>query len=127
MFKNLSIRKKMNYLILMATISVVGATIFVFGFMTHINSNYDHLYKNSMASELQTLQIGQNLNYISRTTRDIILGGDYDKNIEKLNSRVKEIEGLFVSLEKINKEDSSLSTITKAKKSTMNFLNSSMS
>jgi methyl-accepting chemotaxis protein len=110
----------------MATISVVGATVFVFGFMTHINNEYDHLYKNSMQSELKTLKIGQNLNYISRTTRDIILGGDYDKNIAKLDERVKQIEELFTSLEKINKEDPSLKTITEAKKSTMSFLNSSL-
>ena len=127
MFKNLSIYRKMNYLILMATISVVGATVFVFAFMTHLNNSYDHLYKNSMASGLDTLSIEKNLNYISRTTRDIMLGGDYNKNIAKLNDKIKSIEESFLSLEKINADDSSLSTITKAKTSTMDFLNSSLS
>ena len=47
MFKNLSIYKKMNLLIIMSTISVVGATIFVFAFMTHLENSYDDLYKPS--------------------------------------------------------------------------------
>ena len=126
MFNKLSIYKKMNYLILMATISVVGATIFVFAFMTHINNNYDHLYKNSMASELETLEIEKNLNYISRTTRDIMLGGDYEKDISKLDEKLKQIETSFTTLEKINANDTSLSTITEARISTMDFLNSSI-
>jgi len=47
MFKNLSIYKKMNLLIIMSTISVVGATIFVFAFMTHLENKYDDLYNPS--------------------------------------------------------------------------------
>ena len=47
MFKNLSIYKKMNYLILMSTVSILGATLFVFAFMTSLEHKYDELYKNS--------------------------------------------------------------------------------
>jgi methyl-accepting chemotaxis protein len=126
MFKNLSIYKKMNWLIAVATFAVVGATLFVFAFMTHLQSKYEHLYRNSMKSELNTLKIEKNLNYISRTTRDIILGGDYDKNINKLSDSIKAIETSFISLEDIaEKED--LPLIQEAKSSTMNFLNSSLS
>ena len=127
MFKNLSIYKKMNFLILVATLSVIGATLFVFAFMTHLESEYDHLHKNSMTSELQTLEIEKNLNYISRTTRDIMLGGDYNKNIDKLNNSIGRINELFLSLENIMLEDESLSVVTTAKTSTMEFLNSSLS
>jgi len=126
MFKNLSIYKKMNYLIAISTISVIGATLFVYAFMTHLESEYDHLYKNSMTSELQVLEIEKNLNYISRTTRDIMLGGDYDKNIDKLNKSVSRIDELFSSLENIMANDESLSVVTEAKTSTMSFLNSSL-
>jgi len=94
--------------------------------MTHLEGEYDHLYKNSMTSELQTLEIEKNLNYISRTTRDIMLGGDYDKNINKLNNSVNRISELFLSLEEIMANDESLSVVTQAKISTMSFLNSSL-
>lgn len=126
MFKNLSIYKKMNYLIAVATIAVVGATLFVFAFMTHLEGNYNKLYKESMISELKVLEIGKNLNYVSRTTRDIILGGNYDKNIQKLDKSISSIEEEFSELEDIMSEDDSLSIVTEAKTSTMRFLESSL-
>ena len=86
---------------------------------------YDKLYKQSMISELKVLEIGKQLNYVSRTTRDIILGGNYDKNIEKLNKSISTIEELFISLEDIMKHDDSLHIVTEAKDSTIDFLNSS--
>ena len=126
MFKNLSIYKKMNYLVAIATLAVIGATIFVYLFMTHLQSEFDHLANNSVTSELQTLEIEKNLNYISRTTRDIMLGGDYNNNISKLQISIDKIESLFSSLEKVMAKDASLSIVSESKVSTMNFLNSSL-
>lgn len=125
MFTNTSIQKKMNFLILMVTISVLSATIFVFGAMSLIESNYEHLHKNSMSGAIETLKIEKNLNYVSRTTRDIMLGGDYDKDMSKLNESIKKIETLFLSLEKTMANDTSLAMVEEAKTSTMLFLNNS--
>ena len=126
MFTNLSIYKKMNYLVGVATMAVVGATLFVYAFMTHLDNEFNHFAHNSMDAELKTLSIEKNLNYISRTTRDIMLGGDYDKNINKLNGSIQTIQDLFLSLEKIMAKDTSLPLVTDARVSTMNFLNSSL-
>ena len=126
MFENMSIKKKMNYLILMATLSTFAATIFVFVSMSSIEEQYDHLHKNSMIAGLKTLKIEKNLNYVSRTTRDIMLGGDYNKDMDKLNSTVTEIGEHFSALEKLMKNDASLSLVQEAKSSTMLFLNSSL-
>ena len=126
MFKNLSIYKKMNYLVAIATLAVIGATLFVYAFMTHLQGEYDSLINNSVKSELQSLEIEKNLNYISRTTRDIMLGGDYKKNIEKLNASINTIETLFTSLEVTVEDDASLSIVKEAKHTTMNFLRSSL-
>ena len=127
MLSNTSIQKKMNYLILMVTASVISATIFIFLAMSHIESNYNYLHKNSMLGALKTLKIEKNLNYVSRTTRDIMLGGDYNKNITKLNDSIENIRNLFSSLESIMAHDSSLSMIKEAKTSTMLFLDNSYS
>lgn len=127
MFTNLSIYKKMNYLVAVATMAVVGATLFVYAYMTHLENEFSHLAQNSMASELKTLEIEKNLNYISRTTRDIMLGGDYEKNIDKLNTSISKIQDLFSSLEKTMLDDASLHLVSKTKTSTMKFLNASLS
>ncbi len=126
MFENVSIAKKMNYLILMITISVLSATGFVYISMSHIESKYENLQKNTMKSALDTLAIEKNLNYVSRTTRDIMLGGDYEKDIEKLNTTIESIRSLFSSLEKIMAKDNSLNLVKEAKTSTMLFLDNSL-
>ena len=125
MFAKISIQKKMNLLILMVTASVLSATIFVFLAMSHIESNYNHLHKNSMLGALHTLEIEKNLNYVSRTTRDIMLGGDYNKDITKLNDSIEKIRTLFSSLENMMAHDISLSMVNEAKTSTMLFLDNS--
>ena len=126
MFKHLSIKKKMNYFILMVTISVFSATIFIFLSFSNIEVEYEHLHKNSMEGALKTLEIEKSLNYVSRTTRDIILGGDYTKNISKLNDSIEKIRTTFTSLEKMMLHDDSLSMVKNAKSSTMLFLDNSM-
>ena len=125
MFANTSIQKKMNSFVLMVTVSVLTATFFVFWALNHIESKYNHLYKNSMLGALQTMEIEKNLNYVSRTTRDIMLGGDYKKDMSKLNESISRIEELFSSLEKMMAKDESLNMVVKAKDSTMLFLNNS--
>ena len=125
MFNNLSIQKKMNYFIAMVMLAVLGASLLVFVAMSHINYKYDHLHNNSMTGGLTTLKIEKNLNYISRTSRDIILGGDYDKNIAKLNDKISKIREDFTLLENLMKEDKSLAMVKEAKNSTMLFLDNS--
>ena len=125
MFTNLSIQKKMNYFISMVTLAVLGASLFIFAAMSHVNSQYDHLHNNSMIGGLTTLKIEKNLNYISRTSRDIILGGDYNKNIAKLDDKITTIRSDFTLLEQLMRNDKSLAMVEEAKNSTMLFLDNS--
>jgi len=127
MLKNLSIYKKMNYFIMMVSSFVFIAALSIYFAMNDIASKYNHLHHSSMMGELSTLKIEKNLNYVSRLSRDIMLGGNFDKNIKKLKSTIDEIESLFNELEKIVEIDSSLKLLHDAKVSTMLFLNSSYS
>ena len=126
MFQNLSIHKKMNYFIALVSISVFSAAVSIFLAMGHIESKYDHLHHNSMISALTTLKVEKGLNYISRTSRDIILGGDYEKNIIKLSETTESIRAHFNSLEKLMENDESLNIVKEAKNSTMLFLDNSL-
>ena len=126
MFERLSIQKQMNYLIAIVSASVFVATVFVFWAMNHIESEYEHLHQNSMAGALQTLEIEKNLNYVSRMTRDIMLGGDYEKGVEKLDATIVRIRELFSNLEIMMSEDPSLHIVKEAQSSTMLFLDNSL-
>ena len=125
MLSKLSIQKKMNYFILMVTTSVLAATIFVYVAMNYIETKYSYLHQNSMKSALDTLEIEKNLNYASRMTRDIMLGGDYTKGIEKLGNSIEEIRSLFLSIEKLATEEDAAQMLNDAKTSTLLFLDNS--
>jgi methyl-accepting chemotaxis protein len=79
-----------------------------------------------MIGGLTTLEIEKNLNYTSRLSRDIMLGGDFDKNIANLESTIKKIETHFNSLEKLMEKDESFAMVKDAKNSTMLFLNNTL-
>lgn len=126
MFQKLSIYKKMNYFIAMVTVSVFSAAVSIFLAMGHIDNQYEHLHKNSMIGGLTTLTIEKNLNYVSRLSRDIMLGGSYDKNVANLEKTIHEIESGFVTLEKLMEKEGSLGMVQEAKNSTMLFLNNTL-
>lgn len=121
----LSIRERMRYLVFAATFSVLGAAVFVYFALSAIESQYDSLQKNSTEGALLALEIEKDLNYVSRTSRDIMLGGDYGKDIAKLNERNKQITDNFVLLEKTSQDDQSKTLIAHAKESTLHFLENS--
>lgn len=123
--QKLSIRKQMNYLVAAATLSVVGASVFVFFAFQSIENQYEELQRYSTSGALQALEIEKDLNYISRTSRDIMLGGDYDKNIVKLNDHIVKIKKTFAELEQ-NPDPLSQPLIKDAKESTFAFLDNTM-
>lgn len=129
MFSNtlhhLSIRQRMRYLVIAATFSVVGAAIFVFFALKSLESQYDDLQTNSTEGALLALEIEKDLNYVSRTSRDIMLGGSYDKNIAKLGERIERINAAFAKLEKTSTDQKSKTLIEHAKHSTTQFLDNS--
>ena len=126
MFKNLSIQKQMNSFVAMVSISVFLAAVFIFWSMTHIEKEYEYVHTNSMDGALKTLEIEKSLNYISRTTRNIMLGGDYQKDIDKLQTTITRINTLFEELDRMMQNDPSYEIVSNAKKSTMLFLNESL-
>jgi len=123
MFQNLSIKKKMNYLVAIATVSIVFAAIFVFGAMSDLEKDYNHLYKNSMKAGLSTLIIEKNMNHVSRNDRDIMLGGPRDKDIAQIQTNLQRVEKEFGILENLQNSPETQALVVKAKKSTLFFLN----
>lgn len=115
----------MIYLIGTVTAAVIFASIFVFFALSKIESDYNDLQQNATAGAMYTLEIEKDLNYISRTSRDIMLGNSYDKNMAKLEERTKQIKKNFAELEKISDPESA-PFIAPAKESTFAFLDNTM-
>lgn len=117
----LTIKEQMLYLIASVMFSIVGSTFFVFYSFSTIESKYDALQKKSIAGAIHALEIEKDLNYISRTSRDILLGNDYEGNMEKLQKRTQTIQNNFLSLLEIT-DPSSKELIEHAHHSTLSFL-----
>lgn len=122
----MSIKQRMNYLVGAATISVIGASIFVFFAMNSLEKQYDELQHETIAGAIDALVIEKELNYVSRTSRDIMLGGDYHKNITKLEDHIKTIHETFEDLEKATSHEEEKPLLSEAKESTNAFLNNTL-
>jgi methyl-accepting chemotaxis protein len=122
MFRNLSIKQKMNYLIAIATIAILAATAFVFFAMSDIDKDYEGLHKSSLQAGLLTLQIEKNMNYVSRTDRAVMLGGDRDADVKRIKDTINTIKADFDKLDQLLKNDPSYELSVKAKDSTLIFL-----
>ena len=124
MFEKMSIQKKMSYLVAMITFAIISGTIFVFITMTQIGEEYDHLRYNSMSAGFKTLNIEKNMNYVSRNDRDIMLGGNYDKDIKEIKISIATIRKDFEELQKTAQGDAAAEKLVNdSKKSTIFFLN----
>lgn len=122
---NLTIRQRMNYLIGSVTASLIIAATFVFFALGSIEAQYDDLQNNTTAAALYTVEIEKDLNYVSRTTRDIMLGGDYEASMQKFYDHIEKIKNNFEKLEALSNNPSSTQLINDAKKSTVSFLDNS--
>lgn len=121
LLKGLTIRQQMLYLIVTVMFSIVGSTVFVYYSFSTIESNYNRLHEKSISGAMYALEIEKDLNYISRTSRDILLGNDYKGNMEKLQRRSATIKENFNLLSAIS-DPSSEALIQHAKESTFSFL-----
>lgn len=119
--KRLTIREQMLYLIVSVMLAIVGSTVFVFYAFFTIEAQYDGLQKKSIAGAIYALEIEKDLNYISRTSRDILLGNDYKGNMEKLQKRSLTIQSNFAKLSEIT-DPNSKALIQHAQHSTLSFL-----
>ncbi len=125
MLGNLSIEKKMNYFIGVVSAVVFLAAISIFVALNQISNEYDDVKNYSMEGGLKSLDIEKNINFISRLTRDTMLGGNYDKNLEKIKQTVKAIEDDFAILDKLVQDANTRAVLDEAKKSTIFFAQTS--
>ena len=125
LLKNSSIKERINYLIGIVTVSIIGASLFAFYALQSIGNQYNNLQGHSIAGAVQVLEIQRDLNYVSRTSRDILLGGDYQKDMRKLRDRTNSIRNNFEKLSKTIDDSTSLRLVQEAQTSTLSFLDSS--
>lgn len=123
--QQMSVSKKLNFIILIASIILSFGTVFFMVAASTANNEFVAFEEKSFEGVKSVLEIEKELNYFSRVTREIMLGGDLNENLAKLDQSYNNIEKLFNQLEKNSNDHNQQNLLKQAKHDAMSFLNSS--
>jgi len=127
--EGLSIFKKMLIFGIVIFIVVLSVTIFKYNIIDNTKKDFNIYSQKAVSGKILILQIEKELNYISRSARDILLGNNYAKNIVEIenskNSIIKSYDLLKQTVIDTQDEEIRLAQIEQSKEKTLLFINNS--
>lgn len=102
---NISLAKKLQLIMGLASGVVIFGTLFFIVATSSLNKEFDAFDEKSFTGVKAVLETEKELNYFSRVTREIMLGGDLNENLNKLDETYNKIENLFLIVEKSTLDD----------------------
>jgi len=127
MYTNLSLAKKLSFFGICVSLLLILSLGFKFISLQNIEKEFGRFSKNGVDGKIITLEIESKLNYISRCTRDIMLGNAYEKNIEEIHKSIAHIEKNFdvlkITLNGLYNEENQIKTVENARITTLAFVN----
>ena len=123
MFSNLSIKGKMQLLTAVILVALLGAAGFTYFALSSMQAEFTKLKDNEIATSLTIYDIEKRMNYISRNDRDVMLGGNKEKDLRELRENIDAIALNFKKLEKILAHSDDAELLAKSKQSTLKFIN----
>ena len=118
----MSIKQKMIALSLLVIAAVGGVAAISINGALNIKKSFDHMSSRHMKGKIATLEINRDLNYVSRLTRNIMLGSNIEKDLEKFNKMVANIRSNYEVLESIAGDQAERAVIQNAEKASMAFI-----
>jgi len=95
--------------------------------LSGIDEEFNTFSKKAVDGKILTLEIEAALNYVSRGTRDIMLGNDYAKNMEAIKKSIDAIDKHFIALKETVKglegEAQKQEVVSQAQVKTLAFVN----
>jgi len=122
MFRDVSIKRQMWILTVVITVSLIGAAGFTYYALSSMESEFTKIKEKFIETSLTIYDIEKKMNYISRNDRDIMLGGDLEKDKRELRENIEAIEKNFQKLETILEGDADYALLQKSKTSTLRFI-----
>jgi methyl-accepting chemotaxis protein len=120
--QRISVAKKLGYIMILTSIAVGMGTLLSIGAMTSLNTEFDTFEAQSFKGVKAVLETEKELNYFSRITREIMLGGDLKENLAKLEETRTKIETHFKEVEAACVEPSQLKLQQQAQKDALVFI-----
>ncbi|HLD22731.1 MAG TPA: methyl-accepting chemotaxis protein, partial [Sulfuricurvum sp.] len=123
--QRMSVSKKLGLMMVLTSIVVGTGTLMSIGAMTSLNKEFDTFEAQSFKGVKAVLETEKELNYFSRVTREIMLGGDLNENLLKLDETQQKIETHFKEVETACVEPSQKKLQQQAQKDALVFITAS--
>ncbi len=110
---------------MLSSLVVLSGTMFFIIATSILNNDFENFEKQSFEGVKAVLETEKELNYFSRLTREIMLGGNLDENLEKLDKTLCKINTNFNEIDSsiVNSDEKVI--LQQAKDDALIFLNSS--
>ncbi len=117
-----TLKSKLILILSMSVIAIVTILLISSISLLALGKEFKQMKQQDLDGNTATLSIARDMNYISRLTRNIMLGSDQKRDLEKLNSRIESIRENFVILKGSAVDESEDLLIGKAETAAINFV-----
>ena len=122
LLRKITIKAKLKLILTIIFISYLLMAVITIGYLNKIEEKVNLLEEKTVKGHVLVLDINRHMNYVSRLTRNIMLGSNYEKDMKKLEDRIKKIEKGFKELRKTALSQEELKLIKKAEKTALAFV-----
>ena len=119
----MTIKLKFTLLAIVVTVFSISGAVFSGYMLFKLNKQFNSLVASEITTKIEITKVGREINFVSRLTRNIMLGSDFDKDIKKLDETIAKINESFVTLNKAARGDQERVTIEQAKTDALAFAN----
>ncbi len=96
----LSIKNKLRILFGVIILSYIVMAVLTMLLLNKIENSFIEVKEKAVLGKIYILEINRDMNYVSRLTRNIMLGSNINKDLSKMEKRINDIEEKFRKLEK---------------------------
>ncbi len=105
------------------TITFVALAAFVAGWGIYsLNNAFFSLHQHEITTKIETIKIARDVNYVSRLTRNIMLGSDFDEDMHELEETAETIAESFNALTRAAHDKNDQKLVEQARLDTMAFV-----
>lgn len=117
-----TVKTKIIIICAIAVCAVLLVSIISFATIKKLDTAFDEMEKRNITSKVATLAINRDVNYISRLTRNIMLGSNLEKDMKKLDEQITEIQKNFAILHSALADTPEANLAKEAESSSLSFV-----
>ncbi len=119
----MSLKKRMVIFSGCIILFVLVLSIFACIGVSRLNTDFKQLLSHEITTKIETIKVGREVNYVSRLTRNIMLGSNFDKDAKNLDETIDKIEASFKKLAEAAKSEKEKKLVEQAHVDAMAFVN----